>query len=226
MDVSPYRTQSCFPCWEVAQNQIFSWNWRVFFVRTDMMWTVISSHIMTSEALPIILIHLGKGMAVSSSNLMNVSPYSSVSHFLRWEGDQNLIFCIKLKSCFWQKWHGVNHNALIYATLPESPLIIIIHLMKVTNHSSSSEYLSLPNIIPIHVLKGCQISVIVYAWTCRVIICRNDMVSTIRGSRVLSRAPLIIITIDIEGYKTLNQQWMSLLIAHNSIFHIKRVPKI
>ena len=30
----------------------------------------------------------------------------------------------------------------------------------------------------------------------------------------------------IEGYKTLNQQWMSLLIAHNPISHVKRVPKI
>ena len=30
----------------------------------------------------------------------------------------------------------------------------------------------------------------------------------------------------IEGYKTLNQQWMSLLIAHNHVSHVERVPKI
>ena len=30
----------------------------------------------------------------------------------------------------------------------------------------------------------------------------------------------------IEDFETLNQQWMSLLIAHNRVSHVERVPKI
>ena len=45
---------------------------------------------------------------------MHVSPCDTLSHFLFWECAGNLTSCMKFESCFWYKWHGVNHNGLVY----------------------------------------------------------------------------------------------------------------
>ena len=46
---------------------------------------------------------------------MDVSMHSTASNFLCWEGAQNLIFCMKFGSSFWQKWHGKDLSKLICA---------------------------------------------------------------------------------------------------------------
>ena len=46
---------------------------------------------------------------------MNVSPCSTASHSICWEGTWKLKFCIKCEICCWQKRHIVDHYGLIYA---------------------------------------------------------------------------------------------------------------
>ena len=46
---------------------------------------------------------------------MDVSLYSAASQFQCWEGAPNLIFCMKIESCSWQKWHRMDHKVPVYA---------------------------------------------------------------------------------------------------------------
>ena len=41
------------------------------------------------------------GMLWNNRAALDVSPCSTSSHFLCWEGAQNLIWCMKCESCFW-----------------------------------------------------------------------------------------------------------------------------
>ena len=153
MDVSPYRTQSHFPCWEGAQNLIFSWNWRVFLGQN---WHDVDrcKLIYDIRSPPNQIYTFGKGFEGLKQQWMSLLiaqyPTSCVERVTKiWYFVSN-----------WRAVFGRNDTVftiMLSYMLPESPLIILIHLMKITNHSISSEYLYLPNIIPIHVLKGCQI---------------------------------------------------------------------
>ena len=72
---------------------------------------------------------------------MDVSSYSTSSHFPCWYGPQNLLFCIKYESSFHR-----NDTVLTIKSsymLQEAILTIIIHLRMVMKHSSSNGCVSL-----------------------------------------------------------------------------------
>ena len=56
-----------------------------------------------------------QGRLWNNQTAMDVSHNSIASHYLCWEGAQNLIFCMKCESSLWQKWHGDDHNKLLDA---------------------------------------------------------------------------------------------------------------
>ena len=86
----------------------------------------------------------------------------------------------------------MDQKGLVYI-LSKAPLTIIIYLGKVAKHSSSNGCLSLYHSILFLVLSGCPKSKFLHEiW--ELLLAEINMVPTIKGSYILSEAPLIIDT--------------------------------
>ena len=120
------------------------------FCRKDTVLTIMILE-MLSAALPNILIYLMKVRKYFSSNECVSLAWFIPFSMLRGYPSYGIVDAIC--ESVWQKYHGGNNNRLLYM-LSEAPLIIIMHLRKVGNHSSSNGCPSLQHIIPFPVLRG------------------------------------------------------------------------
>ena len=79
---------------------------RVVFGRKDTMWTVRGLyHAVWNFSKDIYVSKEGYEILQQQwvSLLVTLHPITSC-----WEGVQNLIFCTKIETCFWQKWHSLD----------------------------------------------------------------------------------------------------------------------
>ena len=91
-----------------------AWNLKVVFNRNTMLWIIMVSCWMLSEAPLIIYIHLRKVLKHSSSNCCLFSCRMPL-YFSCWEGICVLTFYMKFECYSWQEWNNVDHNELVYA---------------------------------------------------------------------------------------------------------------
>ena len=162
-------------CCAVREPQIwkFVWNLRVNIGRNDTV-QHINGWWMLSEGFPICLMHLRKVMKHSRSNgslslqyiITFVMPrgypksgnlceiwLSTSVEMIRCNTYMACECCVKCESQHWSKWQDATHKVAVEYYQKASP-IFLMHLMKVTKHSSSFGCLYLQYIITFVVLKG------------------------------------------------------------------------
>ena len=155
---------------------------------------------------------------------MDVSPCSTLSHFLCWEGARILKFCMKFNISFQQKWYGVDHEGLVDAIKSSSNHP---YTSKEGYKTRNQQWMSL--LIAHHPIS-CTERVLkfwYFVWTLIVGFTRKDIVWTIRGSHsYAARSSSDHTYIIREGTKPVKQQWLSLLVAMHPFSHAEGVPEI
>ena len=126
-----------------------------------------------------------QGRLWNNQTAMDVSHNSIASHYLCWEGAQNLIFCMKCESSLWQKWYGDDHNKLLDAMRSS---FHCPYTSKKGYQTLKQQWMSLciarhPTFCAERVPK-----ISYFAWNLGVLFGRNDMVRTLASSYVLWEA--------------------------------------
>ena len=166
---------------------------------------------------------------------MAVSPRSTVSHLVCWEGTPNLEICVKFES---QHVGGNGTMGHIRETgrNPQSkanPPICPMHLRKVMKHSINNGFLSL--VVQHHICKNAKrVSKIwrncIFVWNLRLNLGLKWLtVQPIKvGCEMLPIGPPISPYASNEGYEmhSSHSQWMALIAVHHDICRAKRVSQI
>ena len=116
---------------------------------------------------------------------MAVSPCSTVSHLMCWEGTPNLGIVVKFESRRWWKWYSATHKWLVNAVKSISHLP---YTSKEGYETLKQQWLSL---LAMHYHICCAERVPQiwkFVWNLRVSIGRNDTVQHINGWWMLSEA--------------------------------------
>ena len=103
--------------------------------------------------------------------------------------------------------------------------VILTHLRKVMKHSSSSGCISLQNIIPFSMLTGCLKSDILHKM-CVLFLAEKIWCGPHKGLVDATKSSSNHLCMFKEGYKTLKQLWIPLLVAQYLIIHVEGVHKI
>ncbi len=119
--------------------------------------------------------------------------YETVSHYLGRSGVQNELFCLKFEGSF--GWNDAVVTTRLLHMLPEALPIILIHLTKVRNHSSSNGCLSLHLNVTFARLNWCPKLVILLE--IEGLFQKNNTVMTINLCDMLSQThPIILIGLE------------------------------
>ena len=154
---------------------------------------------------------------------MNVSNYHTASCFMCWEGAPNLILYMKFESCFWQKWHSVNHKGLIYAAWSSSNHQYILREDVDTLKQQWMPLITLKNPISHakRVLKICSFHSVWELFLAEITGCGPE------GSCIYTvKSPSNHHHIFRGGSETLKQQWMSFFVSQHPISCVEWVSKI
>ena len=118
MCVFPYSTSSNFLCREGVEKLIFWTQFNSYFwqkwhhvdhkVLVDALRSSSNNH------------HISKEGREKLKQQYMFSPCSKSSCFPCREGTWNMIFCMKVYNCFWQKWHAMDHKVLVYVVQSSS----------------------------------------------------------------------------------------------------------
>ncbi len=155
---------------------------------------------------------------------MHVSRYIITSHFHRWEGTSNPVFCMHFESWSWQKWHDVTLGGLIDA-IRSSPCLP--HVSKECDETLQQQWMSLVAAqYSIHILRlrGYPDSVI--CMQLRVETSGNDTMWNHNGITYALRSSSHPSHTSKEGYEALQQQCMSIIVSQHLISPAERVPQI
>ena len=147
------------------------------------------------------------------SLLVAQHQFSTLERVLKiWYFSQN-----KYASCFWQKLCGFNHKRLTY--------VITISLVILVEFPQVAMDVSICNTDPTSCDEK-EHNIWYFVWILRVVVGIYDMVLTTRGLYIPSESSFNH-RYTIGGcYETIEQHWMSLLVAHHPISFVERVPKI
>ena len=132
-----------------------------------------------------------QGRLFNTSSAKYCPRCSTSSHYLCWDGNWNLMYFMKFDSCFWKKWHGVDHKGLLYAIWSSSthPYTSKEGYETVKQQCMSLVAVQQP-IFPFW--EGAQH--LIFCMKLRLVFVRNDMVFSTRGTYMLMKAPPILIT--------------------------------
>ena len=176
-------------------------------------------YIILIDTLLIIFIHLREVLKHASTNGCLFFQHSILS--LCWEVSQNRVFYMEFDSSSCQKWHGIDNKEHIDAIRSTSSHL---YTSKEGYETLKQQWMYL--IIAQHPISCAERvpKTLHFVWNLRVVLGRNDTRLIIRGSEMISKAPVINIVYLKEGYAALKHQWMSRFTAHHPISCAERVP--
>ena len=145
---------------------------------------------------------------------MDVSPHWTASHFLCWNGDLNWLFYLILESIFQRKWHCVHHKGAWICY--ETHFLSFLYICKRIWNTQAAMGIA-PYDTPSHCLCLSGTPKCIFCFKFESIFQQNRHSVDHKGIIYAVRFPFNHSYTSKEGYETLKQQWMSLIITHHHI---------